>query len=643
VFQIGEMAQWILSFLDPVEDMPVARFVCRQWNAAIVDWLSRWLSPPLPSPSLSLFGSSSSSSSSPSFRCTLSLVRDRQSFGQQKECLSDMFQGRRSLRSDQQHQQQPAKQQDRQQPPQATQPLCCESSFDMGYLASCHAFRNRLSVLQWIRFDAGWHWDCRTCTEAVRGGHFRVLAWAVANGCLWDGHKVCHEALRSGRLCMARWARAHGAGWGMRASREAVIGGRLAVLQWTRAHGRDWHEVAWTLLFSHHRQDMIRWALANGCPWPDSHSSGQINSAKSERIRVNRWAHAHGFRWRHVWLEFNAGCFDAVKWRHANGFRMGSSTCLTAACFGHLDMLKWARQKGCPWNGRVFLYAILSGRLDIIQWAYANGCTWSSSMGDVLIGNADTMDVVRWLRQNGATFTTYSCSGIAGNCPAERRIALLRWVRVHGGLWNQIVCVAGARSGHLALVQWAYAHGCPCGVDVWKSVVRNGQWHVLAWAMSRADCVFSTTTRTTTTDYREEVEMVLCAAACGAVDALAWMHQRMSLEALDLLYNPMFEPCGEDASHGSLRDLCNVAAANGHLAIIRWARERNYPWYESTCHAAAKHDHVSVLAWLRANGCPWNEAECHGTSVMMACNNVVNWIINNRNANTSSSRDCSFD
>jgi hypothetical protein len=133
--------------------------------------------------------------------------------------------------------------------------------------------------------------------------------------------------------------------------------------------------------------------------------------------------------------------------------------------------------------------------------------------------------------------------------------------------------------------------------------------------------------------------MVLCAAACGALDALAWMHERLSLDALDLLYNPMVGPRGEDASHDSMRVLCNVAAANGHLAIIRWARERNHPWFESTCHVAAKHDHVSVLAWLRANGCPWNEAACRDIAAMHACHNVVKWINRNRDDNGNSSRD----
>jgi len=577
VWHIAELMANILSFLDATEDLPVGRFVCRQWNAAILGWLSH-LSSPLP-PWVSYYSLPLSSSSFSSSSLCPSLLTSQQT----------------------------------------KQPRFRESSFDMGYFASCHAFRNHLNVVRWARFVAGWHWDHRTCTEAARGGHFQVLAWAVANGCLWDDHEVCHQALRSARLDMVRWARAHGANWDMRASRDAVIGGRLAVLEWTRAHGCGCHEAARSLVSSANHKSVLRWARADDCPWPKIRRSSTI---RSETIRSKRWAHAHGHPCRAIWLDVNAStsCLDVVKWGYANGFIMGATMCADAARAGRLDMLKWARQRGCPWREDAFFSVIESGRLDVVKWAYANGCTWSPSQGRRLIGSTGSMAIVRWLRQNGASFSQYTCSAIAAKCATERRIALFRWVCAHGCMWNKIG--AAARVGHIALIEWALAHGWRCGAEICRSAICNSQWHVLAWAMSRRKVCASDTM-----DSPEEVEVVLCAAECGALDALAWLHERLSREALDLLYDPFPQ---------TLHDtLCDVAAANGHLAIIRWARHRNHPWYESTCYVAAKHGHLSVLVWLRANDCPWNEAACLDIAVKMGYTQVLAWIIQSKTSTTS--------
>jgi hypothetical protein len=45
---------------------------------------------------------------------------------------------------------------------------------------------------------------------------------------------------------------------------------------------------------------------------------------------------------------------------------------------------------------------------------------------------------------------------------------------------------------------------------------------------------------------------------------------------------------------------------NGHLEVLKWARENDCPWDEETCAFAAQVGHLDVLKWARENGCPWN-------------------------------------
>ena len=57
-------------------------------------------------------------------------------------------------------------------------------------------------------------------------------------------------------------------------------------------------------------------------------------------------------------------------------------------------------------------------------------------------------------------------------------------------------------------------------------------------------------------------------------------------------------------------DLCLVAAFNGHLAVLQWARVHGCPWDESTCSRVAKNGHLAVLQWARAQGCRWDGTTC---------------------------------
>ena len=52
---------------------------------------------------------------------------------------------------------------------------------------------------------------------------------------------------------------------------------------------------------------------------------------------------------------------------------------------------------------------------------------------------------------------------------------------------------------------------------------------------------------------------------------------------------------------------CVYAAVNGHLEILKWARENGCPWDKCTCTYAASNGHLEVLKWARENGCPWDK------------------------------------
>jgi hypothetical protein len=55
-----------------------------------------------------------------------------------------------------------------------------------------------------------------------------------------------------------------------------------------------------------------------------------------------------------------------------------------------------------------------------------------------------------------------------------------------------------------------------------------------------------------------------------------------------------------------IKRTCSDAALNGHLDVLKWAREKHCSWDYLTCYYAQHRGHLDVLKWARDNGCPYN-------------------------------------
>src|SRR5947207_11089688 len=62
------------------------------------------------------------------------------------------------------------------------------------------------------------------------------------------------------------------------------------------------------------------------------------------------------------------------------------------------------------------------------------------------------------------------------------------------------------------------------------------------------------------------------------------------------------------------KEVCNMAAQNGWLDLLMWARQNGYELTSSTCYYAALNGHSEVLKWARQNGCDWNSFVCSGAA-----------------------------
>ena len=68
--------------------------------------------------------------------------------------------------------------------------------------------------------------------------------------------------------------------------------------------------------------------------------------------------------------------------------------------------------------------------------------------------------------------------------------------------------------------------------------------------------------------------------------------------------------CAPGEKNRGLPGSRTLAAMNGQLEVLQWARAHGCPWGEFTCAFAAMHGHLDVLKWARAQVCTWNAWTC---------------------------------
>ena len=76
------------------------------------------------------------------------------------------------------------------------------------------------------------------------------------------------------------------------------------------------------------------------------------------------------------------------------------------------------------------------------------------------------------------------------------------------------------------------------------------------------------------------------------------------------------------------------AAYRGHFLVVKWLKENGCYWDTFTCAAAALGGHLEILKWLQENGCPWDGltysyAAAHGHF------HILKWLREKRDVNVS--------
>jgi hypothetical protein len=75
-------------------------------------------------------------------------------------------------------------------------------------------------------------------------------------------------------------------------------------------------------------------------------------------------------------------------------------------------------------------------------------------------------------------------------------------------------------------------------------------------------------------------------------------------ESTKVAYALACHPMMRAAAKPDFKKVCQNAAKDGHLGLLKWARSKGAPWGSDTCTYAAFGGHLELLKWACENGVP---------------------------------------
>ena len=61
--------------------------------------------------------------------------------------------------------------------------------------------------------------------------------------------------------------------------------------------------------------------------------------------------------------------------------------------------------------------------------------------------------------------------------------------------------------------------------------------------------------------------------------------------------------------------VCFIAAENGWLDLLKWAKQNGCEWDSFVCGGAAWSGHLEIIKWEKQNGCEWDSKVCNDAAL----------------------------
>jgi len=128
--------------------------------------------------------------------------------------------------------------------------------------------------------------DVWTCVAAARRGQLDSLVVLRDAGCAFNGRGVIQEAARGGHARVIEWALANGGELTPHACTLAARGGHLEALMSLRAAGCEWNHWVMIDAAAAGQLKVLRWAASQGCEWSWDQASAAMKRCGDPATRA---------------------------------------------------------------------------------------------------------------------------------------------------------------------------------------------------------------------------------------------------------------------------------------------------------------------------------------------------------------------
>jgi hypothetical protein len=254
-----------------------------------------------------------------------------------------------------------------------------------------------------------------------------------------------------------------------------------------------------------------------------------------------------------------------------------------AAYLGYLELFKFARRNKCWWNSRTCAWAILGDNPHIVKWGMSMRNSFKVGKNSMThAARNGNLKLIKRLNTRSCPKDNYMISIVAAKNGYPQ---ILEWLEKTENCltrYRKDLYAFASKGGHISVLDWLLQKGYSYRWSEMRvEANRAGHLHVLEWYKKNGIEIWSTSKH---------------GATWGACDN----------DNLEVIL--WYLEAGYELSH----DLARVAAGEGAFKILEWCL--TVGGYSNKdrfiCHFAALEGHLKILKFAREHGCVWDKYCC---------------------------------
>jgi len=150
--------------------------------------------------------------------------------------------------------------------------------------------------------------------------------------------------------------------------------------------------------------------------------------------------------------------------------------------------------------------------------------------------------MLKWLKENGCYVEPDRYDSLTNNAAREGHLEVLKWLHTNGCPLNAYAaaCESGAKC--LEILKWLKENGCIWDNRAHIVAAKEGNMEALNWLSENG----------------QNESIFRAAVSGGSLEIVQWVSQKIEIKS-KLKY-------------------CALAASRGHLEVLKWLREKEFPW-----------------------------------------------------------------